>query len=131
MTPGLLTGIFSIGEKLIDHWFPNAEDKDKRKAELFSLIHQGKMTELESAANVIMTEAKSDHWIVASWRPITMLTFVFIIANNYIIFPYLSLFWESAPKLDIPTDLWDLIKIGLGGYVVSRGGEKMMKEYKS
>jgi hypothetical protein len=32
--------------------------------------------------------------------------------------------------LEIPPDMWDLLKIGLGGYVVSRGVEKTMKEYK-
>ena len=74
-----------------------------------------------------MAEANSDHWIVAAWRPITMLTFVTIIANNYIVYPYLSLFWSEAPNLDLPPDLWDLLKIGLGGYVVGRSGEKIAK----
>ena len=57
-------------------------------------------------------------------------TFVFIIANNYILYPYLSLFFTEAPVLAIPPDMWDLLKIGLGGYVVGRSGEKMVKAWK-
>jgi len=131
MNPALLSGIFNIGSKLIDHWFPNEENKDIRKAELLMLIQAGKMKELESAANVIIAEAQSDHWIVAAWRPILMLIFAGIVANNYILYPYLSLFWTEAPRLAVPDQLWSLLNIGVGGYIVGRSAEKVVKEYKS
>ncbi len=89
------------------------------------LQQAGGLKELEASMATITAEAKSEHWIVASWQPITMLTFVFIIANNYIIYPYLSLFFTEAPKLEIPSDMWQLLKIGLGGYVVGRSAEKI------
>lgn len=130
MTPALLTGLFGIGEKLIDHWFPNSEESDKRKYELLALIKSGQLKELESAAQVITAEAQSQHWIVAAWRPILMLLFGLIIANNYIIYPYLSLFWDNAPQLTIPPDMWQLLKIGIGGYIVGRSGEKIIKNLK-
>jgi len=59
-----------------------------------------------------------------------MLMFGFIIFNNYILYPYLSLFWDAAPVLETPPDLWALMKIGLGGYVVGRSGEQMVKHFK-
>jgi len=59
-----------------------------------------------------------------------MLTFILIIANNYIVYPYLSLFWGKAPVLDIPSDMWGLLKIGLGGYVVGRSAEKAVKSFR-
>ena len=75
---------------------------------------------------VIEAEAKSEHAITSTWRPITMLVFVFIIANNYIIVPYVnSLFAAHLAALAIPPDMWGLLKLGLGGYVVGRSGEKM------
>jgi len=58
------------------------------------------------------------------------LIFAGIVANNYIIYPYLSLFWSEAPKLILPPDLWDLLKIGLGGYIVGRSSEKVVKTIK-
>ena len=84
---------------------------------------------LKAQANIIVAEAKGS-FLAANWRPIIMLLFGVIIANNYIIYPYLSLFFEDAPMLDIPPDMWALLKIGLGGYVVGRSVEKAVTNYK-
>ena len=86
---------------------------------------------LKARSEIIVAEAKSEHWLTSTWRPITMLTFVFIIANNYILAPYISaLFSFTMPTLELTPEMWELIKIGLGGYVVSRGAEKVAKEWK-
>jgi hypothetical protein len=122
--------ILSFGSTIISKIFPDPLERAKAQAALLELEQQGKLKELESAMNVIVSEAKSEHWIVASWRPITMLIFAGIVANNYIIYPYLSLFWSEAPKLILPPDLWDLLKIGLGGYIVGRSSEKVVKTIK-
>ena len=80
---------------------------------------------VQAKAKVVEAEAKSEHWIVASWRPITMLTFVFIIANNYIFVPYAEvLFSVKVPTLELTEQMWELIKLGLGGYVIGRSFEK-------
>ena len=85
---------------------------------------------IELQASVVIAELQSGAWLAQNWRPITMLTFVAIIANNYILYPYLSLFWGEAPVLEIPPDMWGLLKIGLGGYVVGRSAEKVAKVIK-
>tara|TARA_R110000822_G_scaffold68587_12_gene166915 strand:- start:401 stop:793 length:393 start_codon:yes stop_codon:yes gene_type:complete len=126
MLSALIAPITSIIDKLI----PDPQAKLEANLKLIALQQEGGLKELESAMNVIVAESKSEHWIVAAWRPITMLTFVAIVANNYIIYPYLSLFWHSAPVLELPPDLWELIKIGLGGYVVGRSLEKTVGAYK-
>ena len=124
MISSLIAPVLGIIEKLI----PDKEAQAKAKIELLSLAQAGQLKELEAAMSTITAEAKSEHWIVAAWRPITMLTFVAIIANNYLLYPYLTLFWDSAPMLELPESLWELLKIGLGGYVVGRSSEKIIKE---
>lgn len=126
----LVTGAIAIGSKLIDHWFPNAEEANKRKAELTVMAMNQESEIFKSLTDVVKQEAKSEHFLVAAWRPITMLTFVFIIANNYILSPYIGLFFGVDVRLEIPPDMWDLLKIGLGGYVVGRSGEKAVKAWK-
>ena len=126
MFSSLIPPILGIVEKLI----PDKEAQAKAKIELLSLAQSGELKELEAAMSVITAEAKSEHWIVAAWRPITMLTFVAIIANNYLLYPYLSLFWVDAPLLELPESLWGLLKIGLGGYVVGRSVEKATAAYR-
>lgn len=112
---------------LLDKIIPDPAAKTAAQIELLRLSQAGQLKELESAMTVIAAEANSGHWLVAAWRPITMLTFVVIIANNYIVYPYLSLFFSDAPMLEIPQDMWSLLSIGLGGYVVGRSGEKIAK----
>jgi hypothetical protein len=122
--------IFEIGSKILDKVFPDPTVKAEAQAKLLALHQAGELKELDAAMQVITSEAKSEHFLVAAWRPITMLTFVAIIASNYLLYPYLSLFWDDAPVLTLPPDMWELLKIGLGGYIASRGGEKMIKNWK-
>ncbi len=122
--------IFDFGSTLLDKFFPDADEKAKAKLKLVELQASGELAKLQTRAGIITAEAKSEHFLVAAWRPITMLIFVFIIANNYILYPYLSLFFDEAPRLDIPPDMWDLLKIGIGGYTVGRTVEKSVKTYK-
>jgi hypothetical protein len=126
----LLTGAMSLGSSLIERFFPDPEQANAAKLELLRLQQTGELTEMVEAAGIIKAEAQSEHWLTANWRPLTMLTFVVIIANNYIIYPYLSLFFAEAPVLEIPPDMWDLLKLGLGGYVVGRSAEKGIKAWK-
>ena len=120
-----VAAILTAGTAIINKLFPDPIERAKAQASLIELQQRGELKELESAMNIIVSEAKSEHWIVSAWRPITMLTFTAIIANNYILYPYLSLFWNEAPVLEIPADMWQLLKIGLGGYIVGRSAEKV------
>ena len=122
--------IFDFGSTLLDKFFPDAGEAAKAKLRLMEMQQSGELTKLQTSAGIITAESNSEHFLVAAWRPITMLVFVFIIANNYILYPYISLFWDSAPKLDLPPDMWDLLKIGIGGYTIGRTVEKSVKSYK-
>ena len=119
-----LDSAFNFGSTLLDKFFPDKDAANKAKLMLLEMRQNGELTKLQTSAGIVTAEASSDHWLAANWRPITMLTFVFIIANNYILYPYLALFFDEAPKLEIPPDMWSLLKIGLGGYVVGRSVEK-------
>jgi len=122
--------LITLGLGLLDKFFPDPQQKAEAKLKLLEMEQAGDLKELDAAMQTITTESKSEHFIVSAWRPITMLTFVFIIANNYILYPYLSLFIDNAPVLDIPPDMWDLLKLGLGGYVIGRSAEKGIKHWK-
>ena len=95
-----------------------------------------RLTEFEvslhkAKSKIIEAEAKSEHWLVSAWRPIVMLVFTFIIASNYVIAPYASaLFSVQIPTLELTSEMWELLKIGIGGYIVGRSVEKAVKHYK-
>tara|TARA_R110000744_G_scaffold85683_12_gene167444 strand:+ start:96 stop:494 length:399 start_codon:yes stop_codon:yes gene_type:complete len=70
---------------------------------------------LESKTSIIVAEAKSQSWIARNWRPITMLTFLFLVVMD----SFGLLANPLAPQA------WTLLQIGLGGYVVGRSAEKV------
>jgi len=136
----LINNVVQAGSNLIKSYFPpDLSPEQKAKLEQGLQEYQLQMTQemnrysetlTKTQGAIIEAEAKGDSWLQRSWRPITMLIFVFIIANNYILFPYISLFGGTATALDIPPDMWDLLKLGLSGYVIGRSAEKIVKTYK-
>ena len=116
---------------IIDKAVPNKDQANQLKADITNALISFDTKKLEKSADVIIAEANGDSWLQRNWRPITMLTFVFIVFNNYILAPYIMLFFDTDVMLETPPDLWDLIKIGLGGYVVGRSAEKVAKNWKA
>ena len=98
---------------IIDKVIPDSNARAEAKENLAKMAVTQEGEELMNRFGVIQAEAKSEHWIVAAWRPITMLVFVFIIANNYILAPYIALLFSVDVVLELPPQMWDLLKIGL------------------
>ena len=105
-------------------------DKDaarRLKAEIETLLITAQSSMVESQSKIIIAEAQGESWLQRNWRPVTMLTFVFIIANNYIFVPYAVAFGSGVPMLDIPPGMWSLLTVGIGGYIGGRSYEKGLK----
>ena len=81
--------------------------------------------EIESRAGIIAAEAQGKSWLQRNWRPLLMLTFTYIIAHNYIVSPMFGL-----QRLEIPPDMWELLKLGMGGYILGRSAEKCVGAWK-
>jgi len=117
----VINGLFNAVDQAV-------EDKDEAnriKAKLQEMVLTGQMKEIEEAASVIRSEATGESWLQRNWRPMLMCLFGVIVANNYIVVPLFG-----TPNADIPPDMWDLLKLGIGGYVVGRSVEKGVKVWK-
>ena len=86
---------------------------------------------LDAQKAVIVAEVQGESWLQRNWRPLLMLVCIIIVANNFILHPYLSMFTEYSTALELPPDLWALMKLGVGGYIASRGAEKGLKIWKT
>ena len=123
-------GLGTAVDNVLGRFFTDKDQQAKAAQELRLAMFEHEQTAQKVARDVVVAEAKSEHWITSTWRPLTMLTFVAIVANNYIIAPYLDAIFNAGLVLEVPEQLWTLLQIGLGGYVVGRSAEKTMKEYK-
>jgi len=122
----ILPGVFKEVDKVV----PDQDLNAKLKASIQTAVLSADASALEAQAGIIGAEAKGESWLQRNWRPMTMLVFVFIVANNYVIAPYAQAIFDRSVALPTPPDLWALIKIGLGGYVVGRSAEKCVAAWK-
>jgi hypothetical protein len=114
-----VTAALDIGGKLIDRLWPNPEDRAQAQIALLELQQRGELTGLIERAGIVRAEAGSEHWLTAMWRPIVMLVFAGLIVARW--------FGWATPGLTEAEylKLWSIVEFGLGGYVVSRGVEKI------
>jgi len=107
-----LTAALDVGKSLIDKFWPDAGEAEKQKVQTFLAVFMAQ-------SDIVKTEAASTHWLAANWRPLTMLTFTGLIVARW--------FGWAAPNLGDAEylKLWDIVQLGLGGYVIGRSVEKV------
>ena len=78
----------------------------------------------------VLSELRSDSWMTRSWRPALMFLLMAFLLFFGLILPLMELFagrpLAVEPHLDrIPEPLWNLLALGVGGYVGGRTVEKI------
>jgi len=120
MIQALIPVLAPILGKILDKAIPDKDAREKAQAAALSqlLEHQHEIEQV--AGQIVRTEAASSHWLAANWRPLTMLTFAGLIVARW--------FGFAAPELSEAEylALWDIVEIGLGGYIVGRSAEKIV-----
>ena len=130
MIKEIVEGALKPVSNLIDSLHTSREEKDQAKIQLAIAQGQLSATFTNAQKDIIVAEATGHSWIQQSWRPLTMLVFVFIILWNYVMAPigtWLAAFFSgpALPVLDLPTGLWATINVGLAGYITARSVEKI------
>ena len=101
MIAALIPAITGIISTVIDKAVPDKDQAERLKMRVTLEAMKADAGELKAATDIILAEAKGESTVQRSWRPWLMILFGIIIANNYIIYPYLRLFFSEAPHLDI------------------------------
>lgn len=92
-----------------------AREKKQLEADVLRLLLEREQDLIQARAALLQEEGKGN-WLQRSWRPLVMLTFAAVILMGT--FTNISILSDSSR-------FWDLLEIGLGGYMVGRSGEKM------
>jgi len=124
MNPLNLIGqIFKPAADLIDNLHTSEEEKINAKTAMFEvqmglgmkvLDYEAQLIKAQSS--IIVAEAQGQGILQRNWRPITMLTFLFlVVADSFGQLPF-----------RLAGEAWTLLQLGLGGYVAGRSGEKIV-----
>ena len=76
----------------------------------------------EARSSIIIAEAQSQSWLARNWRPITMLMF------GGLILAIATGLTDVDDLAAVPDQLWRLLQIGIGGYIVGRSAEKIVPQ---
>ena len=112
-------GVVSAVGGVIDRLTLPAREKKQLETDLMRVFVEWEQRVMEARSAVLVEEARGT-WLQRSWRPMVMLTFAVIVLVGTFV---------SLPILDDTSRFWDLLEIGLGGYVVGRSGEKIVQAF--
>ena len=108
-----LTAALDVGKTIIDKVWPDAGEAERQKVQMALTIFAGQ-------AAIVQAEAASEHWLAACWRPVLMLTFGGLIVARWF-------GWSTPGLTEVEAlKLWDIVQLGLGGYVIGRSAEKII-----
>lgn len=126
-----ITSLIGVGKELIGRIWTSPQDQAEELRKLTELEQKGDLAELQAYVqvmqarlSVIQSEAASEHWLTANWRPIVMLVFTALIVARWF-----GLSTDGISEQEY-IEIWEILKLGIGGYVVGRSAEKVAKVVK-
>ena len=119
MFAALLPVLAPILGDVIRRLVPDQGEQGRIEAELSIALMQRAQEIENAAADIVKTEAASEHWLTATWRPVVMLVLTSLIVARWLGYSAPGISEAEALKL------WSIVEIGLGGYVIGRSAEKI------
>ena len=119
MIQALIPALVPLLSGIIRSKFPDPAEAAKLEAEMQAELWRNAHQLNAAVADIIKTEANSQHTLAAIWRPLVMLVFAGLIVARW--------FGWVAPNLSEAEylKLWSIVEFGLSGYVVGRSVEKI------
>ena len=111
-----VTNLVSAVGEIVDRLTLPGREKKQLETDILQLLIAVEEKTITEQAAAIREEARGN-WLQRSWRPIVMLVFTLIILAGTFL---------NLPILADTSRFWDLLEIGLGGYLIGRGSEQLV-----
>lgn len=116
--------LLPLFQTLANRLFPDKEKADAAKAEMQKILNQAQAdadkaeaAKMESQSKVIVAEAQGQSYAARNWRPHLMYTLMLIVSYNWLAAGLLRSFGIPVEIMPVPSEIWTLLSIGLGGYI--------------
>jgi len=118
----LIAALAPILGDVLKRYVPDSAEVAKAQQDVTLALMTNGAAIQQAAAGIVSDEAKGQSWLQRNWRPLTMITFVALIVSRWLGY--------SAPALSDAEvlKLWDIVELGLGGYVIGRSAEKIVPQ---
>ena len=111
-----VTNLVSAVGEIVDRLTLPGREKNQLETAILRPLIAVEEKPISTQAASIREEARGN-WLQRSWRPIVMLVFTLIILAGTFL---------NLPILADTSRFWDLLEIGLGGYIIGRGSEQLV-----
>ena len=123
-------GVVNTIGTTLDNLITSDSERLKAKEAISSIVLDNLTKITEQQKEVLVTELQGTK-LQRNWRPILMLSFGVIVVSNFFVLPLINVFLQSPELTQFITDFgnqesfWELLKLGMGGYVIGRSVEKV------
>ena len=103
----------------------NQADALKSALTVLGEVNSSNAQREQSIATIIAAEASSGYWLAAVWRPLLMIVFAGILLSYWLGYGPPNM---SGPMPPVLEQIFDLLKLGIGGYIGGRTLEKVISQ---
>ena len=115
-----IQALLAVGERLIEHFFPDVEQRDKARSQLVELIQSSDLAQMQVNA----VEASSRNLFVAVWRPAAGWVCVAALNYQFLARPIIMIVAPGTPAPELNDMLFELL-FGMLGLAGLRSFEKL------
>lgn len=109
----LLSGLVGDIGGIINSLSISSTEKKELETKVTQVVYSYAGELAQQQAEIVMKETQGN-WLQRSWRPLVMLAFAGVVLLGTVV---------DIPYLESDSKFWNLIEIGLGGFVVGRSIE--------
>lgn len=126
MLAAIIPAVSTLIAKVIDRAVPDKAEAERLKASLTAELLKLNAEEMKAASSIIMAEVQGESWLQRNWRPLLMIWFAALLGMYW--FGYAPQYLIDNP--DVMDRMFNLLTVGVGGYIVGRSAEKVVKDWK-
>lgn len=124
----LIPSLLPIFQKIIASIFPDKEKQDQAMIQIQQALNEAQAKLVEASKDVVITEMNQGG-ILSKWRAILMTACTALLIFDWMLVPVLNcllkLLGTGIDAVPVPSEVWYVLQIGLGGYV----GERMIEKH--
>jgi len=126
----MILDIIKLVLPVFDKLIPDVNAREKAKEELTKTLLENQTAIMGAMKDTMAADAASESWLTRSARPIVVMWSLAMI-TWVVLSPIFNLQTATLTALSgVPDSLWNLVSVGIGGYMLARTVEKGMANWK-
>lgn len=122
--------IIEIIGSVLNKVIPNADDRAKAQEEITRKLIENEAAIYDAMKTVMAADAASDSWMTRNARP-AVVFWCLAMMTWLVISPAFGLLAATIAALKaIPSDMWNVVMISIGGYILGKSGVDIAKVVK-